>query len=102
MNARGNSVGEFTRNTNALARVERVVLPSSSTLGDFSGTAGNVQDENHILRAVCSRQVPGPAPMSACVVSVRVAPTIFQSQVHCASSIMIACIHTGGILDGDV
>ena len=52
-----------------------------------------VQDENHILRAVVSRQVPGPARMSACVVSVRVAPTIFQSQLHCASSIMIACIH---------
>ena len=93
MNARANPLGEFTRDTNALARVEGVALPSSSTPGDSSDTAGNVQDENHILRAVGSRQVPGPTHMLACVVSVLVAPAIFQSQLHCASSIMIACIH---------
>ena len=93
VNARANPLSEFIRNTNALALVEGVVLPSSSTPGDFFDIAGNVQDEKHILRAVDSRQVPGPARMSACVVSVRVAPAIFQSQLHCESSIMIACIH---------
>ena len=66
---------------------------ASSTPGDFSDTAENVQDENHILRAVGSRQVPGPARMSSCVVSVSVDPVMVQSQLHCAASIMIACVH---------